>query len=119
VGGARAYVGTLFPVTTSEAQDVVIKLLGKHFNKPLPAALWSSQREVYGDCLRRPYVATGIYPQRLRIKRQDVVGQMVSRLSGAVSGWKKTLAATDPTDSEKAKTVRKNIAFHENELAHF
>ena len=44
VGGARAYVGTLFPVTTSEAQEVIIKLLDKHVGKPLPAALWSAQQ---------------------------------------------------------------------------
>jgi hypothetical protein len=84
VGGARAYVGTLFPVTASEAQEVIIKLLDKHAGKPLPAALWSAQREVYGDDdVRRPYVATGVYPQRLRIKRQDVIGRMVLRRTRA------------------------------------
>jgi hypothetical protein len=119
VGGARAYVGTLFPITTSEAQEVIIRLLDKHADKPLPAALWSTQREVYGADLRRPYVATGVYPQRLRIKRQDVIGRMVSRLSGALSGWKKTLAGIDPNDSKKVKTVRENIAYYERELAHF
>jgi hypothetical protein len=119
VGGARAYVGTLFPVTTSEAQEVIIKLLDKHVGKPLPAALWSAQREVYGDDLRRPYVATGVFPQRLRIKRQDVIGRMVSRLSGTLSSWQKTLAGIDPNDSDKVKTVRENIAYYERELAHF
>ena len=119
VGGARAYVGTLFPVTTSEAQEVIIKLLDKHIGKPLPAALWSAQREVYGDDVRRPYVATGVFPQRLRIKRQDVIGRMVSRLSGTLSSWQKTLAGLDPNDGEKVKAVRENIAYYERELAHF
>ena len=120
VGGARAYVGTLFPITTSEAQEVIIRLLDKHASKPLPAALWSTQREVYGADLRRPYVATGVYPQRLRIKKQDVIGlYQVSRLSGALCGWKKTLAGIDTNDSKKMNTVRENIADHERELAHF
>jgi hypothetical protein len=119
VGGARAYVGTLFPITTSEAQEVITKLLDKYAGKPLPAALWSAQRKVYGDDLRRPYVAAGVYPQRLRIKRHDVIGRMVSRLSGALSGWKKALAGIDPSDSEKVKIVRENIAYYERELAHF
>jgi hypothetical protein len=119
VGGARAYVGTLFPVTTSEAHEVIIKLLDKHAGKPLPAALWSSQRDVYGADLRRPYVAAGVYPQRLRIKRQDVIGRTMSRLSGALSGWKKALASIDPNDSDKLKTVRENVAYYERELAHF
>jgi hypothetical protein len=48
---ARAYIGTLFQVSTSEAHDVVVKLLGKHFGKPLPVALWSSQREVARELL--------------------------------------------------------------------
>jgi hypothetical protein len=117
--GARAYVGTLYPVTTSEAQDVIVKLLDKHAGKPLPAALWSAQREVYGDGLRRPYIATGVYPQRLRIRRQDVIGRMLARLSRALVGWRKTLSAVDPNDSAKMRTVHENIAYYEAELAHF
>jgi hypothetical protein len=119
VGGARAYVGTLFPVTASEAQQVVIKLLEKHAGKPLPGALWSAQREVYNDDVRRPYIATGIYPQRLRIKRQDVIGHMVRRLSAALAGCTTTLASVDPNDSDKLRTVQESIAFYERELAHF
>jgi hypothetical protein len=117
--GARAYVGTLYPVTTSEAREVIVKLLDKHAGKPLAAALWSAQREVYGDGLRRPYVAAGVYPQRLRIKRQDVIGRMVSRLSRALTGWKKALSVVDPNDSARMTTVRENIAYYESELAHF
>jgi len=47
------------------------------------------------------------YPQRLRIKRQDVSGHTVSRLSGTLSRWEKTLAGIDPNDSEKVKAVTK------------
>jgi hypothetical protein len=63
---ARAYVGTLFPITPSEAAAVVVRALDKHWNKPLAAAMWSAQRDVYGSDIRRPYVVTGVYPQRLR-----------------------------------------------------
>lgn len=119
VGGARAYIGTLFPITTTEAQEVVVKLLDKHVSKPLPAALWASQRDVYDDNLRYPYVAAGIYPQRLRIKQQDVLGRTISRLSAALSGWTKSLASVDTADSAKTKTIQKNIAFYQKELTHF
>lgn len=119
IAGARAYVGTLFPVTASEAQEVIIKLLDKHAGKPLPAAIWSAQREVYGTGLRRPYAVTGVYPQRLRVKGQDVIGRMISRLSGALTGWKKTLAGIDPNDNARLRIVRENIAYYERELAHF
>ncbi len=119
VGGARAYVGTLFPITTSEAQEVITRLLDKYTDKPFAEALWSAQRKVYSDNLRRPYVATGVYPQRLRIRRHDVIGRMVSRLSGALSGWRRTLASIAPNDSETMKTVCENVAYYELELAHF
>jgi hypothetical protein len=119
VGGARAYIGTLFPVTTSEAQEVIIKLLDKHAGKPLPAALWSAQREVYGTGPRRPYVAAGVYPQRLRVRRQDVIGRMELRLSRALAGWKKTLSGMDPNDRAKTKMVHETIAYYEQELAQF
>ena len=102
VGGVRAYVG-----------------LDKHIGKPLPAALWSAQRAVYNDDLRRPYVAAGIFPQRLRIKSQDMIGRMVSRLSGTLSSRQKKLAGLDPNDGEKVKAIRENIAYYERELAHF
>ena len=55
-GGARAYVGTLIPVTSAEAVGVVERMLGKHFGKPLPVALWAAQRDVYGSGGRAPYV---------------------------------------------------------------
>jgi hypothetical protein len=82
---ARTYVGTLFQVSTSEAHDVVVKLLDKHFGKPLPAALWSAQREVYGDGVRRPYIMTGVYPQRLRFFRHDVRRHIAARLAGTLA----------------------------------
>jgi hypothetical protein len=51
---ARAYIGTLFPVSQSEAQEAVVKLLDKHFGKPLPTALWSAQRDIYGPMFEGP-----------------------------------------------------------------
>jgi hypothetical protein len=63
---ARMYIGTLFPVLDLEAHDIIVKLFDKHFGKPLAGALWSAQREIYRDSIRRPYIVTGVYPQRLR-----------------------------------------------------
>ena len=93
-------------------------MLDKHAGKPLPAALWSSQRDVYGADLRRPYVAAGVYPQRLRIKRQDVIGRTI-RAFPARFRMEEGIASIDPNDSDKLKTVRENVAYYERELAHF
>jgi hypothetical protein len=118
-GNARAYIGTLFPVTSSEAQEVVIRLLDKHFGKPLAAALWSAQREVYGSSPRRPYVAIGVYPQRLRISPHDVIGRVAARLSSTLAAWKNSLSNIDTNDAPRVKLVRGKIAYYERELAHF
>ena len=59
VGGARAYVGTLFPITTSEAQEVIIRLLDKYTDKPFAEALWSAQRKVYGATSGVPMLPLG------------------------------------------------------------
>jgi hypothetical protein len=75
--GARAYVGTLVPVLPFEAQDIVTRVLGKHFGKPLARAFWAAQRESYGENgIRRPYVVTGAYSQTLRGKIVDVPRHM-------------------------------------------
>jgi hypothetical protein len=43
-GGARAYVGTLVPVLPVEAQDIVTRVLKKHFGKALAHALVCATR---------------------------------------------------------------------------
>lgn len=116
---ARAYVGTLFPVTTSEAHQFVVKLLGKHFGKPLPAALWSAQREVYGGGVRRPYVMTGVYPQRLRTFRHDRRQYIASRLSEALAAWQRNLRNTSPSDEKKVKMIRDTVRFYERQIEAF
>jgi hypothetical protein len=118
-GNARAYVGTLFPVTTSEAEAVVIKLLDKHFGKPLAVALSSAQREIYGSGSRRPYVVTGVYPQRLRVTRHDVINRIASRLARTLAACKRQLARVDPNDGPRVKMVKEAIAYYEREVAHF
>ncbi len=115
--GARAYIGTLFPVSTSEAHDVAVKLLGKHFGKPLPAALWSSQREVYRDSVRRPYIITGAYPQQFRISPHNVPRYIASRFSGALKEWKKHLERLGAGEERAVAGIKEYITFYERELA--
>jgi hypothetical protein len=117
-GGARAYIGTLFPVLTSEAHDVAVKLFSSHFGKLLPDALWLTQREVYGESLRRPYIVAGVYPQRLRVPPQDVPAYIERRLANSLSQWRAGLREEQP-NSQLAKKARENIAFYEHELAQF
>jgi hypothetical protein len=107
--GCRAYLGTLYPVMTSEAHDVVVKLLEKHFGKFLPHALWAAQRSVYGDGGRRPYVMTGVYVQRLRTMPGDVPAEILAELEQAYGHWQTRsadVAQLEPrVDQKKLKSL--------------
>lgn len=119
-GNARAYIGTLHPVTSLEAEVVLTKLLEKHFDKPLPHALWSAQREAYPDISeRRPYVIAGVYPQRIRLSNKDFLPRMVSRLSGALKDWERHQASVDPADADRVRLINEGVAFYRHELGYF
>lgn len=116
---ARSYIGTLFDVTTSEAHEVAVRLLDKRFGKSLPVALCSAQHEVYGDSVRRPYVMMGVYPQRLRVTREDVPRHILQRLTDARAQWQAYFSKAKPDGDFKSKAIAENIDFHDRELASF
>jgi hypothetical protein len=113
---ARAYVGTLFSVTSGEASEVATKLLEKHFQKPLPAALWAAQRDVYGESTRRPYVVTGIYTQFLRTARRDVPTYIGDRLTRALAAWEAQLAQIEPGNDRLIKGLQERVDFYKREI---
>lgn len=118
-GNARAYIGTLFPVSTTEAHDVVVGVLDKHYGKPLPTALWSAQRKVYGDSIRRPYVITGVYPQRLRVTHRDVPKDIARELARGAMAWRAKLKEAPTDDATKVKAMKEYVEYYERELASF
>lgn len=118
--GARAYVGTLFPITTSEAESVVLRILDKHWGKPLPVAVWAAQREVYRDNPRRPYVVAGVFPQRLRVKTVDFPRRIYRRLLRSLTGWTQRLKSLDPAQEERQiKAIEDIIKVYRREADHF
>lgn len=58
--GARCYIGTLFPVTDIEAQEVGRALFNGKPGEATFKALWRAQRAVYGKSPRRPYAMLGL-----------------------------------------------------------
>jgi hypothetical protein len=118
--GARAYLGTLFPVLSSEAAEVATKLLDKYWGLPLPVAVWSAQRDVYGSDLRRPYVVMGVFPQCLRIDPIDYPARIKKHLANTLAGYKDMLASLEPSgDAKKIAAVKDVIGIYEREYAHF
>ncbi len=117
---ARAYIGTLYPVSDIEAEAVAVALLGKYFGKMLPHALWSAQNGVYGEGSdRRPYVVSGVYPQRLRSTREDVPRRIVSKLWNGLRYWKKRAAEIGEDDPERKKGLDEIANYYAREFSSF
>ena len=117
--GARAYIGTLFPVTPIEASEVVTRLLDKHWGKPLAVALWAAQRDVYEGCPRRPYVLSGVFPQRLRVESLDYPERIRKRLASSLAGYREMRSELSEGDGKRIEAVQEIIRIYERELQHF
>ncbi|WP_441234479.1 hypothetical protein [Bradyrhizobium sp. 930_D9_N1_4] len=117
--GARAYVGTLFPVTPFEASEVITKVLDAHWEKPLAAALWAAQRDVYGSAQRRPYVVAGVYTQRLRVETRNYPERIRKRLEGSLASWRRLLQDGEGKDLKRDKRIGEIIKIYEREFDHF
>jgi hypothetical protein len=118
--GTRAYVGTLFPVLSSEAADVVTKILDNHWDQPLPMAVWSAQRDVYGSNLRRPYVIAGVFPQRIHIDHVDHPQKIKERLANTLAGYRDMLAHYEASgDAKRTAALREIVRIFEGEHQHF
>ena len=119
-GGARAYIGTLFPVLSAEAAAVANKLLDDYWGLPLAVALWSAQRDVYRSDLRRPYVVTGVFPQYLRVDPFDYPERIKKRLAETLAGYQDLLVSAETSgNAERIKAIREIIKVYEAEYDHF
>lgn len=117
---ARAYIGTLYPVSDIEAEAVAVAMLGKHFGKMLPHALWSAQNGVYGaGSDRRPYVVSGVYPQRLRSTREDVPRRILSKLWEGLRYWSKHAAEIGEDEPERKKGLDEIANYYAREFPSF
>jgi hypothetical protein len=116
---ARAYIGTLFEVSPTEASEIAVKVLEKHWNKPLAVALWAAQRDVYGPDDRRPYVVTGVYPQSLRVRHLDYPAQILKQLRTSLGRWEKLLAKLKPDGTRRIETTKNAIKVVRREIDHF
>ncbi len=114
--GARAYLGTLFPVLTSEAEAVTNAMLGPRFGECLPEALWASQRDAFGTSVRRPYLMMGIYPQAFKVVRRDVPRYLATRLGRSGSDWLAHAKQTKATDEKTHKWIAQKTDYYRREL---
>ncbi|MGY3149267.1 hypothetical protein ACVWYQ_006266 [Bradyrhizobium sp. USDA 3397] len=117
--GARAYIGTLFPVTPIEASEVATRILDRHWGKPLAVALWAAQRDVYEGSPRRPYVLSGVFPQRLRVEPIDYPERIRKRLASSLAGYQEMRSGLSEGDGKRIEAVQDIVRIYERELQHF
>ena len=83
----------------------------------MPHAVWLAQNAVYGaNSNRRPYVVTGVYPQRLRATKEDVPRWVMSRLKHALRVWKRRLETLPADDARMRKDIEGFVAYIEMEI---
>lgn len=114
--GARAYVGTLFPVTGAEAAQVAEFFVEHDQGMPLADALWRAQNKTYDQSqTRRPYVVNGVYPQNLSVLQDDVPSYIRGRLETALKGW----ADHSSKSTSEEKAVAEIQRFYRSEIEWF
>jgi hypothetical protein len=83
--GASTYIGTLFPVTEYEAQEVGNSIFQKELGAPMPTALWSSQNRVYEGQDRRPYAMHGLPFCSIQLNTIDSVAYLSNQYTRAIA----------------------------------
>jgi hypothetical protein len=100
--GARAYVGSLFPITDAEAQEIGKALFGRYIGQELFRALWSAQLDIYGPSSRRPYVMIGLPFVAIRPNISDPASFMNKAYLDRIEHW------SDQAKNSQYEEVRHN-----------
>ncbi len=108
--GARAYVGSLYPVLDPEAQEVARAFFGAVPDTELSVALCQAQKRVYGDGARRPYVMVGLPYISVPPNEADSVNFLLRSYQSGRIAW--AAKARDSPNEE----VRINAARYEHFL---
>jgi len=115
--GARGYVGSLFPITDAEAQEVGQALFGRYIGQELPRALWLAQRDIYGTSARRPYVMVGLPFIAIRHNTTDAVSFMNKAYLDGIAHW--TERASGSPHEEVRGNARRFSSFLSEDLQAF
>lgn len=103
--GARAYIGTLFPVTEAEAQEIGRRIFQDQIGVFLPKALWETQNAVYGDHGRRPYVMVGLPFSVVRPNIVNSASYMAQQYKSAIEEYE-TKSMASPFSEIRERSVR-------------
>jgi hypothetical protein len=116
-GNARAYIGTLFPVLDPEAQEIIDRVFGKYFGRPLAVALWRAQNDVAGQGVRRPYVMVGCHFQAFRVAGGDNGAYIAAQLQSALEDWNRRLSEPAMFTENARRTTEGVVKYLEEQIA--
>lgn len=108
--GARGYIGTLFPVTDIEAQEIGRSIFKTHLRSSTPEALWKSQNMVYGNHGRRPYAMVGLPWCAIRQNHTNSVSYMAIQYEKAITEYSAKANSSEHWD------IRENSSRYRNFL---
>ena len=102
---------------TTEAHEVAVKLLSKHFGKPLPRPYVCAARGLCrcpreGPTSSPASILSGCASSRM------TSGPYRASLSRSLSEWKRGVT-DDQQSTQSGKRVRETVEFYEQELAQF
>lgn len=105
--GARAYVGTLFPIENQKAKEFALRLLREaNGYKSLPTLLWEIQKELYPFENERPYVHIGCHFSNIPLPRMQLLQNLIKRFEFAKKSWMRKLEEDIPSDvKENTKRI--------------
>ena len=115
--GARGYVGSLFPITDAEAQEVGAALFDRYIGEELHRALWLAQRDIYSSSTRRPYVMVGLPFIAIRPNCTDSVSYMNKAYLNGIAHW--TERASGSPHEEVRSNARRFSSFLFEDLQAF
>lgn len=115
--GARGYLGSLFPITDAEAQEIGQALFGRYIGQELPRALWLAQRDIYGSSSRRPYVMVGLPFIAIRHNNADAVSYTNKAYLDGIAHW--TERASNSPHEEVRQNARRFSTFLFEDLQAF
>jgi hypothetical protein len=118
--GARAYIGTLFPVNEMEAQAIGAALFQRHLGAEFSTGLWASQNEVYGDQDLRPYAMVGLPFCSIQRNLIDPIKYLSTEYSKAIHEYgRKAKESEFPDVRENSQHIRDFLIQDEKALADF
>lgn len=117
--GARGYIGTLFPVTDPEAQEIGRSIFETHLMSDTPEALWKSQNDVYGTGgnERRPYAMFGLPWCAVRRNTHKSVSYMAKQYQKAIDEY--TAQSTSSVSQEIRENSLRFVDFLKNDFQLF